>query len=396
MAADIEEVLEKLDANRLLEDTYRFVDIPSPTGDEANFCTEYAAFLEWAGFDVTIDREFPASPSAIGRRPGADPGAPVLQLEGHTDAIVVPHKPATIDREQGIVRGRGAADMKGGLAALGHAVHALVDAGVTLNGGLLMTAHGLHEAPGGDSRTLRSLLKRGIKGDSALVAELSHNSVPIAAKGMSIFRVEICREGDVMHEVELGRREENPLSALRLLLEKLDRLDDELETHTAPLVGKESLFVGEVHGGDFYNRVPVRVEVVGTRRYVVPHTRDDAEAELAALCHDVAKDTGFRVEVTLQEVGAAYELDASLPIVRAVQRGYLLATGEQLEVSGASAVGNATDLVSHGVPAVYHGVNQTTAHSDDEFVTRDDLLRAARVYAASIVEFSGIADGKKA
>jgi hypothetical protein len=44
---------------------------------------------------------------------------------------------------------------------------------------------------------------------------------------------------------------------------------------------------------------------------------------------------------------------------------------------------------------VYHGVNQATAHSDDEHVTGPDLLRAARVYAASVVEFCGLAPGRR-
>ena len=108
----------------------------------------------------------------------------MLQFDGHLDAIVVPHAPPVLDLEAGVVRGRGSADMKGGLAAIAHAVRALLEAQVPLAGGLLVTAHGLHEAPGGDQRTLRSILSKGVRGDAALVAELSHYDLPIAAKGM--------------------------------------------------------------------------------------------------------------------------------------------------------------------------------------------------------------------
>jgi acetylornithine deacetylase/succinyl-diaminopimelate desuccinylase-like protein len=388
----LERAFRLIDQRSLLEETYRFVSVPSPTGDEAAFARTYAAVLEEMGLEVELDEEWPASPSVIGRWRGTD-GGPVLQLDGHLDAIVVPHAPPVLDLDAHVVRGRGSADMKGGLAAIAHAVRALRQAQVPLAGGLLVTAHGLHEAPGGDQRTIRSLLRKGVRGDAALVAELSHVNLPVAAKGMSIFRIQAMREGGVMHEVELDRRERNPLYGLTLLFERLDELAQLLAARVHPLVGADSLFVGEAHGGDFYNRVPLRAEVVGTRRYALPGSREQVGAELEALCGEVAERTGLRLLVELQEVGPPYALEAGEPVIAAVRRGFRRATGGDLPLAGAGAVGNATDFVAAGVPAVYHGVNQATAHSDDEHVTGSDLLRAARVYAATVVEFCGLAPG---
>jgi acetylornithine deacetylase/succinyl-diaminopimelate desuccinylase-like protein len=386
----IERVFSLLDERSLLEETHRFVSVPSPTGDEAAFAHTYAAVLEEIGLDVELDGEWAESPSVIGRWQGNE-GGRVLQFDGHLDAIVVPHAPPVLDLEAGLVRGRGSADMKGGLAAIAHAVRALRQAEVPLAGGLLVTAHGLHEAPGGDQRTIRSLLRKGVRGDAALVAELSHDDLPVAAKGMSIFRILLTREGGVMHEVELDRPERNPLYGLRLLLDRLDVLAKRLAARVHPLVGAETLFVGEVRGGDFYNRVPERAEVVGTRRYALPGSKEQVCAELEGLCAEVAEYTGLRPRVELQEVGRPYALDPGEPVIAAVRRAFRRATGGELPLAGAGAVGNATDLVAQGVPAVYHGVNQATAHSDDEHVSGSDLLRAARVYAASAVEFCGIA-----
>jgi succinyl-diaminopimelate desuccinylase len=385
-----------LDERSLLEETYRFVSVPSPTGQEAEFAHAYATVLEKIGLRVELDEQWPDSPSVIGRWPGTGSGAhggPVLQFDGHLDAIVVPHAPPVLDLEADVVRGRGSADMKGGLAAIAHAVRALLAAQVPIAGGLLVTAHGLHEAPGGDQRTLRSLLGKGVRGDAALVAELSHDDLPVAAKGMSIFRIQLARDGGVMHEVELDRQERNPLYGLRLLLNGLDAMASRLADRVHPLVGAESLFVGEVRGGDFYNRVPIQAEVVGTRRYALPGSKELVAAELAELCAGVTKHTGLSLRVELQEVGKPYALDAGEPVIAAVRRGFWRATGGELPLAAASAVGNAVDFVGQGVPAVYHGVNQATAHSDDEHVSGADLLRAARVYAASAVEFCGLAEG---
>lgn len=389
----IERAFALLDEPSLLEETYRFVSVPSPTGHEADFARAYAAVLEEAGLRVELDFEWPDSPSVVARWPGAAVGGPVLQFDGHLDAIVVPHAPPSLDLAAGVARGRGTADMKGGLAAVAHAVRALIRAEVPLAGGLLVTAHGLHEAPGGDQRTIQSVLRKGVKGDAAIVAELSHDTLPVAGKGMSIFRIRLARDGRVMHEVELEHRESNPLYGLRLLLNGLDAMAVRLAGRADPLVGAESLFVGEVRGGDFYNRVPVAAEVVGTRRYALPGSREQVAAELEELCVGVAKETGLTFGVELREVGKPYALGRGEPVIGAVRRGFRLAVGGDLPLAGAGAVGNAVDFVAAGVPAVYHGVNQATAHSDDEYVTGADLLRAARVYTASAVEFCGLAEG---
>lgn len=387
-AAATSRVFGLLDERSLLEETYRFVSVPSPTGEEAKFAAHYAAVLEKAGLQVERDEQWPDSPSVIGRWTGAGAG-PVLQFDGHLDAIVVP----VLDLDAGIVRGRGSADMKGGLAAIAHAIRAIIEADVPLAGGILVTAHGLHEAPGGDQRTIRSLLAKGVRGDAALVAELSHVDLPVAAKGMSIFTIGIARDGGVMHEVELDRPERNPLSGVRLLLDGLAEMAARLARRVHPLTGAESLFIGQVHCGDFYNRVPITAQVTGTRRYALPGSKEQVQSELDELCGAVAAQTGLRLSVELFEVGKPYALDEGEPVIGAVRRGFARATGGQLPLAGAGAVGNAVDLVAAGVPAVYHGVNQATAHSDDEHVGGADLLRAARVYAASAVEFCGLAEG---
>src|SRR5437868_4275182 len=168
----VERVWAHISAERLLQSTYRFVDTPSPTGSEEEFARVYANHLRDVGLEVELDEEFPDSPSVVAWWRGAPPrDRPVLQFDGHTDAIPTPHAAPSLDLVAGIVRGRGAADMKGGLAAIAEALRAIRAVGVELDGSVLVTAHGLHEAPLGDQRTLRSLIRRGIIGDAAIVAE---------------------------------------------------------------------------------------------------------------------------------------------------------------------------------------------------------------------------------
>lgn len=370
---------------RLLDSTYRLVAIPSPTGSEAAVAQAYADLLGQSGLRVEIDAEEPASPSVIGRWSGPA-GRPVLQFDGHTDTIDVPHARPVLDRVQGVVHGRGAADMKGGLAAVAEALRALAAADVRLNGGILVTAHGLHEAPLGDQRTLRSLIRRGITGNAAIVAELGESFLPIAAKGSAIFRLTATRAGTPIHEAEASPATPHPLRAVTHLLAALEERQSALRAHPLPLLGPETVFVGEVHGGDFYNRVPVSAQIVGTRRYAAPHTMADLSAEFADLCQQAQQATGATVRYELQNVGAPFQLSPDDPLVWCVRTAYALATGQELPVRGINVVGNAADLVGlAGITAVYHGVNQTTAHADHEYVSARDLERAARVYAAAVL-----------
>lgn len=387
VTATVERVWAQISPERLLQSTYRFVAIPSPTGDERAFAAAYAEHLREVGLDVEIDDEFPHSPSVIGRLHGKR-ARPLLQFDGHSDTIPTPHAPASLDLAAGLVRGRGAADMKGGLAAVAEALRAIRDAGVELNGSVLVTVHGLHEAPLGDQRTLRSLIGKGIIGDAAIVAELGENYLAVAAKGLAIFRIELSRPGAPMHEVEATPALPHPLWATARLLAGLERRRRELLEQDVPLLGPESIFLGEVHGGDFYNRVPVSAQVVGTRRYAAPRSYADVDAEFAALCQAVQDETGATVCYELQDVGRPFQISPDEPIVSCVRAAYAAATGSELPLRGLNVVGNAADLVGlGGIPAVYHGVNQSTAHSDDEHVVAADLVRAARVYAATILGY---------
>ena len=312
----------------------------------------------------------------------------MLQFDGHTDTIHMSHAPPALDLTAGVVRGRGAADMKCGLAAIAEALRAVHAAGVQLHGSVLVTAHGMHEALLGDQRTIRSLIKRGVYGDAAVVAELGENFLPLAAKGCAIFHIDIRRDGAPMHEVEAPATLAHPLRALTRVLALLEERRQALLEHDIPLLGPESLFLGEVHGGDFYNRVPVEARISGTRRYADPRTFADIETEFRELCETATRETGASVEYRLLNVEPPFSLPPDTPIVRCVREAYLAATGRELPTGGINVVANAADLVGlAGIPAVYHGVNQSTAHSDDEYVVAADLVRAAQVYAGTILAY---------
>jgi succinyl-diaminopimelate desuccinylase len=129
----------------------------------------------------------------------------------------------------------------------------------------------------------------------------------------------------------------------------------------------------------------------GTRRYPPRQTLEMVSDELTELGQAVAKNVGCHVLVELQPSERPFVVDESEPIVKAVQKAYLLAVGRPLPAAGMGFARDVSQFVNAGsIPAVYHGRDSTTAHSDAEFVEVADLVRCAKVrLRAAILYLNG-------
>lgn len=158
-----------------------------------------------------------------------------------------------------------------------------------------------------------------------------------------------------------------------------------------PLLGRETLFIGEIHGGDFYNRVPVEARIAGIRRFGPARTRGEIEREFAALTEPVAAATGAEVAVELAGNGLGYTVPEDAPLVAALAAAHRAVTGQPLPVAGTKSVTDANVIVREGgIPALCYSPNGATAHADEEYVAVADLVWAARVYARTIREYPGL------
>src|SRR5439155_1098946 len=121
-----ERIAAKVDRDRLVETALRLIEVPSPTGQAGAVSDRLAEMLRAEGFAVERpDGGYPASPAVVVRHASGRPG-PVVQFDGHLDTVHLPFVPPTID--DGLIRGSGASDMKGGLAAAIEALRALREA----------------------------------------------------------------------------------------------------------------------------------------------------------------------------------------------------------------------------------------------------------------------------
>ncbi len=365
-----------VDADRLRDLTLELVEVASPTGDTAEVARLYAKRLEEIGMEVELlDDVFPATPTVVARLRGAEPG-PTIVLNGHLDTVPILHAAPRI--KDGLVFGRGSADMKGACAAAAEAVRVLGESPFT--GEVVIVAIGLHEAPTGRGEDLKHVLGSGFRADMAVVCELSGHDVAVAHMGQATVEITVFRPGMPTHELQTPKGTPHPLHAAARVIDAIGARNEELSAVEHPWVGAETYFVGEVHGGDFYNRFPTACRIVGTRRWAPGNTLQAVTAEYLDLLDGVAAETGCDIALELKLVRGAYEIDPEHPLVQALQESYREVTGNELEPVGLKVVADGALFAEAGIPTVYHGPVGSGAHGDVEFMPVDELVRAAEVY----------------
>ncbi len=381
-----ERLQQQIEPARVHQLALELVRIPSPTGDSRQVAELYAERLRGLGLEVQLDVEFPESPSVIAYVEGGRPG-PTLELAGHLDTIPVPQEAPEI--KDGVLYGRGACDMKGSMAAVLEVARVLLPVRGRLKGRLMVCAYGYHEAPLGRGQALLRLLERGIVGDAVVSVEGPADEVDVIGKGMSTYEIAVERAGEPVHEVQAPKGLPHPLLVGLDVAGELCAWNEELQRGEAlPYVGPESVFIGQFESGDFYNRVPTRCRIVGTRRYTPEKRFPEVEAEFQARLDRIRRRTGATIRLDLVKAKDGFRVREDEPLVRALQEGYQAVTGRALPLGGFTAVGDASNFVHEGgVPAVYYGCGLERAHATPEYVALARLEQLARVLTAAAARY---------
>lgn len=353
--------------------------VPGAAG-EGQISEAVAAHLRRLGLDVDVQEVVAGRANVIGVLDGRAPGRS-LMLCGHLDTVGVDGMTAPFDPVErgGRLYGRGAQDMKGGVAAMIDAARLIAESGGLAAGRLIVTAvvDEEYESIGADALVTRW------RADGAVVTEPTDMNIAVGHKGFAWYDVET--RGRAAH----GSRPRDGRDAIlrmgRVLheLEALDRRLQAVPPH--PLMGTASLHASLIEGGRELSSYPDRCSLKLERRTVPGETEQQVTAELAAILSGLRRDDPeFDAALTPLFSRPSYELSAQHALPRALLRAVEArgSTDSDRDFTGMSFWTDAAVLGSAGIPSVLFGPGGAGLHSAEEYVEIEDVLRCRDILAA--------------
>lgn len=361
-------------------------DLVAGAPGEGDVARTLASVLEQWGFAVSLQHVVDGRPNVVARI--GKPGGRSLMFNGHLDVVGVEgmtHAPFDAHTTDGRLFGRGATDMKGGVAAM---CAAAWRAARSRLGGEVIVAAVVDEE--WQSAGTRCLIERGVRADACIVTEPTRLAIAPAHKGFTW--TEVTFTGRAAH----GSRYDVGIDAIRhagLLLAELDRLErEELVRHTHPLLGHASWHASGIAGGSGWSTYPDHCTLEVERRTVPGESPDDALREVQdALTRVSARNSHVRGDVRHVFSQEPSDVAVDAPIVEALSAA-MRGVGEPLAIAGLSAWTDAALLNAAGIPAICYGPGDISlAHSATEWVAEDEIMRATGVLERLARDWCGAA-----
>jgi len=354
----------------------------SPAGNEedlARFIHDYIHDMQLDGFTAELHRFEPKRANLIVRL-GPSSAEPGLLLSGHIDTVPVgelanwSHDPFGGEIEDGKMFGRGAADMKSGVAALLKSLEILK--GKKLSRRLIFIATageengciGLNRIME-DRKLLAGECKWGID------AEPTEMRVVRKHRGVTRFRVSLQGKNAHASTPEMGVNAiENASKFIEEIRRYRSRLNEEIDPELGATVLPVTLFYGGVKGR--YNVIPDSCEFFINCRRIPLHSADKVLADLVGISNRLsAEDTRFNAQITIEFNANTLEIPRESEFVKLAEK---IVGRESIAAPYATEASIYTEL---GIPTVVLGPGSVEqAHIIDEFVSIKQVERAVQAY----------------
>jgi len=390
------------------------VRIPTdtPPGNNAPHAERVADMLEDAGWAVerhavpeqeVRDHGLESITNLIVRRRyGA--GGPTLALNAHGD-VVPPgegwtHPPYGAEIEDGYLYGRAAAVSKSDFATYVFAVRALEALGVALAGAVEL--HFTYDEEVGGLLGPDRLLEHGLTQPDYVVA--AGFSYGIVTAHNACLQLEVTVHGKAGH----GAMPELAVDALQAATRILNAIYGELPQlkkirSSVAGIGSPTMIVGRIDGGTNTNVVPGTVTLKLDRRMIPEEDPAQVEARVRALIEEAVRDVpGITLSIRRLLLSQALRpLPGVAPLVASLQRHGRAVIGEEIPAVGTPLYADARLYGERGIPAVLYGagprtVEEANAKKADERLLLEDLRRATKVVALTLLDFLGPDGGASA
>ena len=394
-----------IDRHRLVDLALRLVSTPSFTGSEEACARVMASELEGLGFDVLWQQVEDGRANVLGTLPGRG-GGPTLMFNGHLDTSysgdepwlrgIPGFRPEGFERD-GRIYGLGISNMKGALACYIEAARSLIEDRVELRGDLMIAAvcGEIEKTQQGDAQGAqyrgyaagsRHLVGHGGAADVCILGEPTENKLVLAHFGTMWARLRV--RGPFVHTAfSAGTIDENSIVRMRAVLDRvlewLPAWEEEMSYGETRGVAN----VGAIQGGFGWraSRTPHSTELFLDLR--VPPDVAMAEARRKALAFLRGLE-GVEAEIYVTAPGA--QIDASHPLVAAVEAAHEEVFGSPPESDVTRWFSDASVLTRYGIETLNYGTSSGLPDAElGENLEIDGLVKTADVYARAARRISG-------
>ncbi|MEI2385355.1 succinyl-diaminopimelate desuccinylase [Breoghania sp. JC706] len=368
---------------------------PSVTPQEGGALACLADLLEKAGFEVhRVTFETPGTPDVENLFARIGSGRPHVAFAGHTD-VVPPgdaaswsHAPFSGDIADGVLYGRGAVDMKGGVAAFAAAALDFVaEAGEAFAGSVSFLITGDEEGPAvnGTVRLMEWCAARGERFDACIVGEPTNpqhlgDAIKVGRRGSLSGELTVTgRQGHVAYP----HLAENPIPGLMRLASALDalHLDDGNERFQPSNLEIVSIDTGN----PAFNVIPQKAGARFNVRFNDTWTRETLARHIEDSMREAAGNT-VSYELVFREDGSDSFLTNDAALIETLGAAIAAEVGRAPELSTGGGTSDAR-FIKNYCPVVEFGLVGQTMHQVDERVTIEDLDKLTAIYRRFLVDY---------
>lgn len=356
-----------------------------PGPGESAIATYIAAWLEHRDIELHWIEPTKGRPSIIGVARGTGGGKSIM-FNGHIDTVSLSEyeaDPLSGVVEYGKLYGRGAADMKGGIAA---ALLALAEAKeLKLKGDVIFAGVADEEA---NSIGTEDILRAGWTADGAVVTEPTDLDIVVAHKGFVWLEVDILGVAAHGSRADLGY---DAIAKAGYFLVEIDKHAEALQQSAPPsITGSPSLHASLISGGEEASSYPAKCTITLERRTVAGETVDLVASQVREILERVARSVaGFKYDLRVTFSRSAFDIPESHSFSKTVEQHVRDSNGSLARFVGKPYWTDCALLADAGIPSVLFGPKGEGLHAKVEWVdiesvksTAETLVAIARDYCS--------------